>query len=366
MTAALFADSGWYYVNSSLAEPMPWGNGAGCDFVQKSCDAWRGRGYRCSHASQTACSYDRRAKAYCDVRHYSTALPLAMRHMESAYQGGFSELLDYCPVYRPYQDGQCAKDETYRAPSSSWEERCPSCRCIETTAVDYALWDRDLGTACHRTRCLNSSSLEIKLGTRWRSCPPEGGAVTLSPLYDGRSGSVMCPPAAEICHVEGALWPVLSTIAPHSGPVAGGQPLTLTGLRFASMHPPITLTFGTREGGELPALDLTIVNDTVATALVPAFLEATSFARADITIADSAGRAAYLFEAFTYQPSWEPYATNALLVLLVLLLACRILPAYIRAGCETSPQLFEWQLEGGRDQGANGKRGPTGEPTEMV
>ena len=32
-----------------------------------------------------------------------------MRHMADERSGGFSELLDYCPVYRPYDDGHCKK-----------------------------------------------------------------------------------------------------------------------------------------------------------------------------------------------------------------------------------------------------------------
>ena len=88
-----------------------------------------------------ACSYDLRAKAYCDLRSYSADLPRGARHFDdprlvratararvrvrgrgratnpnpnpnphpnpSPDQGGYSALLDFCPVYRPYSDGHC-------------------------------------------------------------------------------------------------------------------------------------------------------------------------------------------------------------------------------------------------------------------
>lgn len=40
LTLALFEDSGWYTVDYSVAEPLLWGAGMGCDFVEKSCSDW--------------------------------------------------------------------------------------------------------------------------------------------------------------------------------------------------------------------------------------------------------------------------------------------------------------------------------------
>ena len=52
----------------------------------------------------------------------------------------------------------------------------------------------------------------------------------------------------------------------------------------------------------------------------------------------------------------------------VVLLACRIAPAHIRRGCEASPHLFEWQTapKGVAEKPPDGKRGPTGNPAELV
>jgi hypothetical protein len=40
LTLALLEDSGWYHVNYSAADPLAWGLGQGCDFVNKSCASW--------------------------------------------------------------------------------------------------------------------------------------------------------------------------------------------------------------------------------------------------------------------------------------------------------------------------------------
>lgn len=40
ITLALMEDSGWYKVNYSMATPLSWGKGLGCDFVMKSCKYW--------------------------------------------------------------------------------------------------------------------------------------------------------------------------------------------------------------------------------------------------------------------------------------------------------------------------------------
>ena len=268
ITAALFADSGWYDVNESHVEPLPWGFHAGCDFVSRKCSEWTRPGYLCSARSQEACSYDRRSQAYCDLSY-------------SALSGGdapsgFSPLLDHCPVYRSFRNGDCTESSSY----SSWmpaggQERCEQCRCFEaTTAYSH--------TGCFRRRCLNTSALQVKVGGRWRTCDPQGGVLHLAPYDDDLTGSVTCPPASEMCDLDTELWPRLHAIEPRAGPAAGGMRLTLTGAHFDALQPPVTLTFNTAEGVDNAALNLTILSDTLATAVIPALIGATSFARADV------------------------------------------------------------------------------------
>ena len=92
----------------------------------------------------------------------------------------------------------------------------------------------------------------------------------------------------------------------------------------------------TSQGAENLALNLHVVNSSFATATVPRLVGATSFARADVSLTDVSGRAAFLWQAFEYQPGWEPYALTVGLFAFLALLGCFLVPAFVRAGCEGS------------------------------
>ena len=40
LTLAVLEDTGWYEPNYDMADPLSWGKGLGCDFVNKSCKYW--------------------------------------------------------------------------------------------------------------------------------------------------------------------------------------------------------------------------------------------------------------------------------------------------------------------------------------
>jgi len=77
------------------------------------------------------------------------------------YRGGSSSLLDYCPVYRSYSNGDCTDESGF---ASSWmpqggQERCEHCRCFESTTNSYRA-----APSCFRMRCLNATVLEVRQG----------------------------------------------------------------------------------------------------------------------------------------------------------------------------------------------------------
>ena len=339
ITAALFADSGWYGVDESVVEPMAWGHHLGCDFVEKSCGEWTQPGYLCRGSGELSCSYDRRQQAYCELMHHDK-MPKSQHYFgQSSSLGGFSDLLDYCPVYREYSNGDCTEGPS--STFSSWmpsggQERCAHCRCFESTSMN---WRAE--PACFRMRCLNTTTLEIHAGGSWRRCEPGGGTINLEPYKDDSGGSITCPPATELCEFDAELWPTLASIEPSRGDAAGGMQITLRGQRLDHLEPPVTLSFGTPEGTETAALDLRIVNATFATATIPALVGATSHARADVTLTDKVGRTAYLFGAFEYDPGMQPYYETLAILLVLLLVACYIGPAIVRAGCRKSAEVRE-------------------------
>ena len=87
--------------------------------------------------------------------------------------------------------------------------------------------------------------------------------------------------------------PTLASVAPASGPTAGGTTITLTGTNFAS---PVTVSVG-----GIPATDATVVNSTTVTATTPSGPSGTR----DVMVSTSGGIAT-LAGAFTYVvvPSW--------------------------------------------------------------
>ena len=343
ITAALFADSGWYGVDESKVEPFHWGHHAGCSFVEGPCRDWKLPGYLCERNGEVACSFDRRSQAYCEIVSYEPRqIPTSLRPFgPSSTYGGYSPLLDFCPVYRSYANGDCThKSRYFDWVPSGGQERCESCRCFESTTS--ATWHP--APSCFRMRCLNASALEVRVGDRWHRCEPGGGRILLSPYNDESSGAVVCPPASELCDLDAALWPVLSSIEPSFGPAAGGMPLTLRGEHLDTLRQPVQLIFSTSEGVETQALDLHTLNSTFATATVPALLGATSHARADVTLSDTSGRTAYLFGAFRYDPGWRPYYETMAIFGTLALLACYLLPAIVRAGCKRTVELREQRV----------------------
>lgn len=338
ITAALFADSGWYGVDASRAEPFSWGHNAGCDFLEKPCDEWTMPGYICHSDRSTTCSYDRRSQAYCELHSWPNGVPGSSRHFKDDFLGGFSDLLDYCPVYRSYSNGACDRQQAYAdwVPAGG-QEHCPQCRCFEGT-TDSFFGDSPL---CFRRRCLNSTTLQLRLGGRWRDCPPHGGRIYLSAYNDDSGGSVQCPPAIEMCDVDDEMWPALHSISPSVGPAAGGVAITLRGEHLDRLHEPVTLSLWTPQGVETEVHDLRIFNGSIATATVPPLNGATSFARADVTIVDHRGRTASLFAAFRYYPGVEPYLVTLGVLVFLLVFSCCVAPAYIQAGCLKSAVLRE-------------------------
>lgn len=347
ITAALFADSGWYAVSERRVEPLPWGYKAGCSFLTESCEEWP-EPFLCRNGGSTQCSYDRRGEAYCEISRYGEgSLP---KNQQYGIGNGFSPLLDYCPVYRTYSNGDCTDESGYASylPSGG-QQRGPHSRCFMSTADSY--WPNSAQPSCFRMRCLNSSSLDIFTGGSWRHCPPEGGRIYNSPLENDSGGYVICPRATELCDLDTRLWPILHSISPSAGPAAGGATMILVGEHLTSLEPPVALTFRTIEGGETNAADLRILNDTHATATIPSLAGATSHATADVTLTDVRGRTAYRFGAFEYDPGWKPYAATAAIIVVIAGLAFWVVPSIIQAGCVGSrvireslpPELYVWR-----------------------
>ena len=65
MTLSYFADSGWYSVDFSVADPLAWGDGQGCGFAAAQCNGWS-PSYFCTSQAGAGCTADMRFQATCN------------------------------------------------------------------------------------------------------------------------------------------------------------------------------------------------------------------------------------------------------------------------------------------------------------
>ena len=334
LTLAAFSDSGWYQVDSAMADPLSWGSGAGCEFATGPCvgGQWEARaGYLCSEAGKPSCSYDRRAEAYCDLRYYSSPLPESRRYFTYPSLGGYSELFDYCPVYRPYSDGHCSDvDKIDDEPTQqSGSEHCETCRCFEESDAFS-----DTRTRCLRSRCLNTSALEVRVRGRWLSCPPMGGPARIGANANNADfglavPKIVCPPAVEICAYSSETWPRLYSISPSLGPASGGLRVELFGEGFDTLSLPAVLAFGLADGSEIISRNLVFENESYASAELPPFPDLTARTKLDVVLADSLGRTAYMLEAFTVEVGWGPYAVTILIFASIIFVSSFFMPLFL-------------------------------------
>jgi len=115
---ALLEGTGWYSPDYSLAEPMLWGKGQGCDFLETKCINPTTKqtafpGYFCNNLGQNSCSFGDQAYGVCgntDPTYKKPSLDSAFN-----YWGDNTAVLDIfadnCPYYVAYTSTEC-KDDT--------------------------------------------------------------------------------------------------------------------------------------------------------------------------------------------------------------------------------------------------------------
>lgn len=113
-TLALFEGTGWYQVDYSMAEPLTWGKGKGCSFVDGPCVSNNGNpsfDEFCGSLTKSGCSYTSRGKATCGTTTTtlttSSKLPKSLNywHNNTVVRDQYS---DNCPYYwsPPWSDCQ--------------------------------------------------------------------------------------------------------------------------------------------------------------------------------------------------------------------------------------------------------------------
>ncbi|RNF21504.1 surface protease GP63 [Trypanosoma conorhini] len=200
LTLALFADLGYYRANWSMAEPMGWGKGAGCEFLDKKCTAIKDLAAKYPHmfcdgkdAATLRCSSDRRHLGRCtkgivDVEgsvHFKDVCPVVSTYFHDSTSGTTSNA--------------CADASVKDLPGSltgsgSW--------CLDAEALKVKTKaDAKLAGVCAQVLC-EGGAVKVKYSgsDAYVACPEKGVIdVKSSDFEDG--GKIKCPRYEEVCTI---------------------------------------------------------------------------------------------------------------------------------------------------------------------
>ena len=105
LTLAALEDSGWYRADYAYATALLWGRHRGCAFVNQPCVAggtsadehhFCDAAYNISAGAGVGCTADHKARGYCNLQSYSSALPAPFQYFSDATMGSSLATADYC------------------------------------------------------------------------------------------------------------------------------------------------------------------------------------------------------------------------------------------------------------------------------
>ncbi len=199
-TLALFEDLGWYSPDYSLADPMTFGAGKGCKFLEDhEClelirqfpDTFCGPRER-SEEKYAVCNTNRQSERMCNVKKHSRDLPARLQWFGSTSLGG-SVYSDYCPISGP---GIHSCSSTSPGDAQNEYERTSRCiersnlvdiRCPQSTVSPDSLCE---DVVCHPT-AFYIPHLDVNCTRR--------GQLILTQINPDCILSVKCPSCESMC-----------------------------------------------------------------------------------------------------------------------------------------------------------------------
>eukprot|EP00731_Ephydatia_muelleri_P016931 Em0010g29a len=153
LTLAALQDTGWYQVNYSMAQPLVWGQNAGCLFAAGSCLGYTTSKLAsgssidpfCNHYAMTpdllGCTIDRAAVSYCNLIQYPTPLPTDYQYFPSlgSSYGGGDDLADYCPFQTIYNSKVCSNANNNPSTNYFAETYGPGSACVLQGSVGWSV-----------------------------------------------------------------------------------------------------------------------------------------------------------------------------------------------------------------------------------
>ncbi|PWU88219.1 putative surface protease GP63 [Trypanosoma cruzi] len=202
LTMAVFADMEYYSVNWSMAEPMGWGSGSGCDFLEKKCNATENLAGKYPHMFCDD-SDEETLRCTSDRRHVGTCTANIVEN-----EGNLAEK-DFCPVVSSYfhekssgiKYNKCSDKGVISLPGSltgsdSW------CLDAELLSKNDGSKHKNVNGVCAQVSCAEGTVKVKYLGNtdNWHECP-EGSVITVTLENFEKDGKIKCPKYVEVCTI---------------------------------------------------------------------------------------------------------------------------------------------------------------------
>ncbi|KEG06833.1 putative surface protease GP63, putative,metallopeptidase [Trypanosoma grayi] len=204
LTLSAFADLGYYQVDWAKAEPMSWGKGAECEFLQKRKCAEDGASKYPSmfcekpDDAMLRCTSDRQALGKCATKEYEN-LPDIYSYFKTPRDGGKilggrrEDMMDYCPIIVASKGYSCVDGNQNNMPGSLVGENS---RCVKGN--DLTVLGNEVGDVCVHVTCKERSVYVQYAGAPTYSLCPEGGFLKVDGKFNG-NGNITCPRYEDVC-----------------------------------------------------------------------------------------------------------------------------------------------------------------------
>jgi len=246
ITLALMEDSGWYRPDYSKAQELIWGQGAGCDFVKKSCKELMDIAIETDTATpfcntpqenseKTYCTADGKSVGSCNLVFYKSKVERVFQNFDSIegvdddeveYAGSSVLLADFCPYVQEFSwlggggaggsddprgtrcdsaDNAPESDSNYALESYGGESRCfqQATQWEQKSCTMIKQWTR-YGSGCYKYECTDGR-LNIIVRNVSLPCYEQGQRIQVK-LIKGASdgdwvhdGKLICPACSALC-----------------------------------------------------------------------------------------------------------------------------------------------------------------------
>ncbi|KAK7200596.1 major surface protease gp63 [Novymonas esmeraldas] len=201
ITIAAMEDMGYYKGNYAMAEPMVYGQNAGCSLVTGKCIvdgvSQIPEMFCASPDILYTCTSSRLALGRCQMSNQTSPLPPQFQYFSDATLGGNDPLMDYCPYVRAFVKAKCTHDGNTLKGSVFGVMS----RCLDAPA-GIAVGGQSYGQhgICAEVKCATTTyAIKVNGARTFAACTP-GSTVslpTLSTTFTG--GHITCPPYDSVC-----------------------------------------------------------------------------------------------------------------------------------------------------------------------